>query len=157
MLPEFTLLVLFAVRGDLQPPGQVSSSWLGSSQGHWPCPPWSLLGLMRHLSIPKKRGNLECKKTENTAHEGGPDVAHPSLGNLAESPKGSCWDSVGKPCRTEEGKLVLSHTVHKGKSCKWSLNAPWIHQGTIQRKTWKMVNIYNVWQEQAGKVFFFTL
>lgn len=99
-----------------------------SSQGHWSFPPCSLLGLMRHLSTPKKRGNLQSKKTENTAHEDGTDVAHPSLGNLTESPEGSCWDSAGTPCRTEEGQLC--HTVYKGKSFKWPLKKPWIHQGT---------------------------
>lgn len=73
---------------------------------------------MRHLSIPKKRGDLQNKKTENTAHEGGSDVAHPSLGNLAESPEGCCWDCVGKLCWTKGGKLILSHAVYKGKSFK---------------------------------------
>lgn len=91
MLPESTLLVLFAVRGDLQPPGQVLSIQLVA--GFFPRPlAMSTLvcsGLMRNLFISKKRGNLQCKKTENTAHEGGTDVADPSHGNLAESLEGS--------------------------------------------------------------------
>lgn len=89
ILPVSTLLVLFAVRADLQPPGQILSIQLMAGLFPRPCPPWSLLGLMRHPSIPKKKCNFQNKKTENTAHEGGTDVAHPSLWNLTESPEGS--------------------------------------------------------------------
>lgn len=41
---------------------------------------------------------------------------------------------------TPEGNQVSSHRE-------------WL--GSIQKKTWKMINIYDVWQEQAGKVGFF--
>lgn len=123
MLPESASVVCCKGRS---PASRTSLVHPASSQGHWPFPPCSFLGLMRHLSIPKKRGNLQNKKTENTAHEGGTDVAHPSLGNLAESPKGSCWRAM----QDGEGQLILSHTLYKGKSFKWRQKKPWIHQGT---------------------------
>ena len=83
----------------------------------------------------------------------------------------SCWDSVGEPCGTEGGKLIMGHTAYKGKSFKQPLNAPRFHLTgnwlvpSKRKPGTELIFVVCSWsifmveerQERAGKVVFFTV